>query len=180
MQEIAMNILDIAYNSIRAKATFIQILILDSSKQNVIEIKIIDNGCGMDQKTIAKVCDPFYTTRTTRKVGLGIPIFKENIEATGGTFTISSSLGNGTEVIGSFVKDHLDTPPMGNIVDTIITLIQADEKIDYLFKYTTDDFEFKLDTREIKEILDDVLINEPEIIIWLKNYIKEGLQLWNP
>ena len=66
---------------------------------------------------------------------------------------------------------------MGNIVDTIITLIQADEKIDYLFKYTTDDTEFKLDTREIKEILDDVLINEPEIIIWLKNYIKEGLQL---
>ena len=90
MQEIAMNILDIAYNSIRAKATFIQILILDSSKQNVIEIKIIDNGCGMDQKTIAKVCDPFYTTRTSRKVGLGIPIFKGNIEGTGGTFTISS------------------------------------------------------------------------------------------
>lgn len=177
MQEIAMNILDIAYNSIRAKATLIQILILDSIKQNIIGIKIIDNGCGMDQKNIARVCDPFYTTRTTRKVGLGIPIFKESIEATGGTFTITSSLGSGTEVIGVFVKNHLDTPPMGNIVDTMITLIQADEKIDYLFRYTTDDFEFKLDTRKIKEILDDVLINQPEIIIWLKDYIKEGLRL---
>lgn len=177
MQEIAMNILDIAYNSIRAKATLIQILILDSIKQNIIEIKIIDNGCGMDQKNIARVCDPFYTTRTTRKVGLGIPIFKESIEATGGTFTITSSLGSGTEVIGVFVKNHLDIPPMGNIVDTMITLIQADEKIDYLFRYTTDDFEFKLDTRKIKEILDDVLINQPEIIIWLKDYIKEGLRL---
>lgn len=177
MQEIAMNILDIAYNSIRAKATLIQILILDSIKQNIIEIKIIDDGCGMDQRNIARVCDPFYTTRTTRKVGLGIPIFKESIEATGGTFTITSSLGSGTEVSGVFVKNHLDTPPMGNIVDTMITLIQADEKIDYLFRYTTDDFEFKLDTRKIKEILDDVLINQPEIIIWLKDYIKEGLRL---
>ncbi|MFQ6794099.1 ATP-binding protein [Thomasclavelia sp.] len=176
MQEIAMNILDIAYNSIRAKASLIKILILDSSKQNIIEIKIIDNGKGMDQKTIDRVCDPFYTTRTTRKVGLGIPMFKESIEATGGHFKISSTLNVGTEVVGCFVKDHIDRPPMGNIVDTLITLIQADEKIDYLFEYKTDDFNFILDTKEVKEILGDVLINEPEIIIWLKDYIKEGLQ----
>lgn len=177
MQEIALNILDIAYNSIHANATLIQVLIIDSIKQNIIEIKIIDNGCGIAPKNITSVCDPFYTTRTTRKVGLGIPFFKESIEATGGTFTISSSLGNGTKVTGIFIKDHLDTPPMGNIVDTILTLIQADEKIDYLFEYATDDFTFKLDTKKIKEILGDVLINQPEIIIWLKDFIKEGLHL---
>ena len=176
MQEIAMNILDIAYNSIKAKANLIKILIYDSSKSNIIKIQIIDNGTGMSQETINKVVDPFYTTRTTRKVGLGIPMFKENIEATGGNFSIESTLGKGTTITGEFVKDHIDTPPMGNLVDTIITLIQADDKIDYLFKYTSDDFEFFFDTNEIKVILDGVAINLPEIIVWLKDYIKEGLR----
>ena len=167
MQEIAMNILDIAYNSIKAKADLIKIIIYDSSKVNIIKIEIIDNGTGMDQETVKKVINPFYTTRTTRKVGLGIPMFKENIEATGGKFSIESTIGKGTVVTG--------TPPMGNLIDTIVTLIQANDKIDYLFKYTNDDFEFILDTKEIKQILDGVAINLPEIIIWLKNYIKEGL-----
>lgn len=180
MQEIAMSILDIAYNSIKAKASLIKIFIHDSSKSNIISIQIIDNGTGMDQETVNKVIDPFYTTRTTRKVGLGIPMFKENIEATGGNFSIKSVINEGTEVSGEFVKNHIDTPPMGNIVETIITLIQADDKIDYLFKYTSDDFEFILDTKDIKQILDGVAINLPEVIIWLKNYIKEGLHKWNP
>ena len=162
MQEIAMSILDIAYNSIRANASLIKILIHDSNNLNIINIRIIDNGKGMEQATIKKVVDPFYTTRTTRKVGLGIPMFKETINV-------------GTKVEGEFVKRHIDCPPMGNIVDTIITLIQADDKIDYLFKYTSDDFEFVLDTKEIKKILDGIPINLPDVIIWLKDYIKEGL-----
>ena len=104
-------------------------------------------------------------------------MFKENIEATGGTFKIESEVGKGTHLTGEFIKNHLDTPPMGNIVETIITLIQADEKINYLFKYTSDKLEFILDTQEIKKILEGVPINQPEIIVWLKEYIKEGLQL---
>ena len=174
MQEIAMSILDIAYNSIRANASLIKILIHDSNNLNIINIQIIDNGKGMEQATIKKVIDPFYTTRTTRKVGLGIPMFKENIEATGGKFSIESTINVGTKVEGEFVKGHIDCPPMGNI-DTIITLIQADDKIDYLFKYTSDNFEFVLDTKEIKKILDGIPINLPDVIIWLKDYIKEGL-----
>ena len=148
MQEIAMSILDIAYNSIRANASLIKILIHDSNNLNIINIRIIDNGKGMEQATIKKVVDPFYTTRTTRKVGLGIPMFKENIEATGGKFLIESTINVGTKVEGEFVKRHIDCPPMGNIVDTIITLIQADDKIDYLFKYTSDDFEFEMCIRD--------------------------------
>ena len=167
MQEIAMNILDIAYNSIKAQANLIKIIIHDSSKLNIINIQIIDNGIGMDKTTVKNVIDPFYTTRTTRKVGLGVPMFKENIEATGGTFKIESEVGKGTHVTGEFIKNHLDTPPMGNIVETIITLIQ----------YTSDKLEFILDTQEIKKILEGVPINQPEIIVWLKEYIKEGLQL---
>ena len=155
MQEIAMSILDIAYNSIRANASLIKILIHDSNNLNIINIQIIDNGKGMEQATIKKVIDPFYTTRTTRKVGLGIPMFKENIEATGGKFSIESTINVGTKVEGE--------------------LIQADDKIDYLFKYTSDNFEFVLDTKEIKKILDGIPINLPDVIIWLKDYIKEGL-----
>lgn len=175
MQEIAMNILDIVYNSIRAKAKLIKILIFDSIKENVIDIEIDDDGCGMDEETVKKVINPFYTTRTTRSVGLGVPLFKENVEATGGSFSIDSRLNEGTEIKGSFVKNHLDTPPMGDIVETILTLIQADENIDYLFEYKTDTNDFILDTKEVKKILDGVKINEPDVLMWLKDYIKEGL-----
>lgn len=176
MQEIAMNILDIVYNSIRAKANLIEISIHDSSRLNIIDIQIKDNGIGMSQEMLYKVTDPFYTTRTTRKVGLGIPMFKEEIEATGGKFSIISTLNVGTTIKGIFIKNHLDCPPMGNIVDTLITLIQANDKIDYLFKYTNDEFEFILNTKEIKQILDGISISEPTVIVWLKDYIKEGLK----
>ncbi len=177
MQEIAMNILDIVYNSIKAKAKLIKILIIDSILENVISVEIIDDGCGMDEATVEKVTSPFYTTRTTRKVGLGVPLFKENVEATGGHFLIESEPGKGTRIMGSFVKDHLDTPPMGDIIATMVTLLQANADIDYLFKYRTDENEFVLDTKEVKQMLDGVPINEPEIIIWLKDYMKEGINL---
>ncbi|WP_418557890.1 ATP-binding protein [Longibaculum muris] len=176
MDELALNILDIAYNSIRAKATLIQIRIEDSVNQNHILIDIIDNGCGMDKETIEKVTDPFYTTRTTRKVGLGIPLFKQNAELTGGYLKMNSKLHQGTHVSAMFVKNHIDTPVMGNIIDTIITLIQADDQIDYEFVYITDEFSFEMKTKEMKEILGDVKITEPEVLLWIKDYMKEGLR----
>lgn len=175
MDELALNILDIAYNSIRAHASAIHIQIIDSAKDNVIEIIIRDNGDGMTRDEVLKVSDPFYTTRTTRKVGLGIPLFKQNAELTGGYLHIQSQKNVGTIVHTMFVKNHIDTPIMGNIVETMTTLIQADENIDYQFEYKTDDFDFKIDTKEMKEILGDVRINEPEVILWLKDYLKEGL-----
>ncbi len=175
MQEIAMTILDIVYNSIRAKASLIKILIKDSIKDNVIDILVEDDGCGMDEEAIRHVIDPFYTTRTTRKVGLGVPLFKQMVEDTGGQFHIESKVGIGTKIQGCFVKNHLDTPPMGDIIETMMTLLQADESIDYYFEYTTDENSFIFDTKQIKEVLDGVKINEPEILLWLKNYMKEGL-----
>ncbi|MEG0276084.1 MAG: ATP-binding protein [Coprobacillus sp.] len=175
MDELALNILDIAYNSIRAQATFIQIHIHDSVKENIISIDIIDNGCGMSKEQVEKVIDPFYTTRTTRSVGLGIPLFKQNAELTGGMLEIKSVIGEGTSVKTKFVKNHIDTPMMGNLIDTIATLIQANENIDYEFIYKNDDIDFKMNTKDMKSILGDVKINEPEVILWLKDYIKEGL-----
>lgn len=176
MDELALHILDIAYNSLRANATLIQIFIEDSQKQNKIHIEIKDNGDGMDKQTIQRVVDPFYTTRTTRKVGLGIPLLKQNTELTGGYLTIDSSLHQGTCVICEFVKDHIDTPIMGNMIETMLTLIQANENIDYEFIYKTDDFEFIMNTKDMKDILGDVKINSPEVIVWLKDFMKEGLR----
>lgn len=177
MQEIAMSLLDIANNSIKACAKLIKILIRDSQQDNLIHIEIEDDGYGMDEETLKKVVDPFYTTRTTRKIGLGIPMFKENVEATGGTFSIESTLNVGTTIKGEFVKNHLDTPPMGDLVETIMTLIQYDANIDYVIQYVCDEFVFVFNTKEIKEILDGVPINQVEIMMWLKDYIKEGMRV---
>lgn len=175
MPDIAMHLLDIVYNSIRALAKMITIRIHDSEKENMIEIIVEDDGCGMDEETIQHVMDPFFTTRTTRKVGLGVPLFKEGVLATGGTFDISSTVGKGTMIKACYIKNHWDTPPLGDLAETLATLIQANDQIDYLFTYTSDTHQFCLDTKEIKAILDGVKINEPEIILWLKDYIKEGL-----
>lgn len=176
MDEIALNILDIAYNSIRAHASLIKIIIVDSKKNNLIDITIQDNGDGMDKTTLSKVTDPFYTTRTTRKVGLGIPLLKQVTELTGGYLHISSLPGQGTTLQARFIKNHIDTPMMGNMTDTMLTLIQANENIDYIFEYSNDQNNFSFDTKEMKSILGDVKINEPEVLLWLKDYIKEGLE----
>ena len=175
MDELALNILDIAYNSIRAHASMIYIRIVDSVENNIIDISIQDNGHGMDKETVEKVIDPFYTTRTTRKVGLGIPLFKQNAELTGGYLKVNSQINKGTNVEARFIKNNIDTPVMGNIVETMVTLIQANENIDYEFEYTTDNNDFIMKTKDMKDILGDVKITEPEVLLWLKDYIKEGL-----
>lgn len=177
MDELALNILDIAYNSIRAHASLIQIVINDSVQENIIDFKIIDNGDGMDEETVSKVVDPFYTTRTTRSVGLGIPMLKQNAELTGGFVKLSSWINAGTTLQARFVKNHIDTPVMGDIIETIVTLIQANQDIDYEFIYKTDESSFVMKTCEIKEILGDVPITNPEVLMWIKDYMKEGLQI---
>lgn len=175
MPDLAMHILDLVYNSIRAKATWIHIAIIDSMLEDLISIVIEDNGCGMDEVTALKVQSPFYTTRTTRDVGLGIPLFKEAALMCQGKFNLTSTLGKGTRIEASFQKTHWDTPPMGDLAETMATLIQANEAITYEFTYTKDNHTFYLNTKEIKTILDGVPITEPDVIIWLKQYIKEGL-----
>ncbi len=175
MDELALNILDIAYNSIRAQASQIDIKIIDSIQKNIVDIEITDNGQGMTKEEVDKVIDPFFTTRTTRKVGLGIPLFKQSAELTGGYLSIHSQKNQGTKVKTRFIKNHIDTPIMGNIIETIMTLIQADENIDYVFEYETDNIHFIMNTQDIKSILEEVKITEPEVIVWLKDYMKEGL-----
>ena len=131
LPEISLNILDISENSVSAKATEIKIVICVNTQQNQLMVQITDNGKGMDAETLNRVTDPFYTTRTTRKVGLGIPFFKQEAECTGGSFSISSVPGKGTQITAVFCTDSIDCMPLGNLNETVYSLIVMHPDIDF-------------------------------------------------
>lgn len=177
MKELSLNILDIVSNSVKAKATRIDIEITESEQKDLFELIIRDNGCGMSSDFVAKVTDPFVTTRTTRKVGLGISLLKLAAEGCDGTFDIQSREGQGTVVDATFRLHHLDRMPLGDMPSTVTTLIMADDKIRYVYTHTTDDGAFTIDTKEIQDTLGaEVPLSAPEILAWIQDYVKENLQ----
>lgn len=176
MDEISLHILDIVQNSISANATLIEIKVIDDSKNDKIEIEIFDNGVGMDDEEIKKVQDPFYTTKSYKKVGLGIPLLKQIALSCEGEFKIESKKGEFTKVYASFKKSHPDTPPIGNLKDTILTIILGSNNFDIKFHYKKDNKIFELDTKEIKNTLGDVPLNHPEVIKFLRNYLEENFR----
>jgi len=177
MKELSLNILDIAENSTKAGATLTEILIDESDEK--ITITIRDNGCGMTQETVKAAQNPFYTTRTTRSVGLGIPLFKEQAEMTGGSLSLTSKHKeqypneHGTEISASFYKNHIDCTPLGDTAASIVTLIQGHPEIDFLFEHKKGGGSVRLDTREIREILGDTPLNTYDVIVWIGDYLKE-------
>lgn len=175
MTELSLNILDIAENSVKAGASLTEITVSVMSADNLLEIIIRDNGCGMTEEQVKKVIDPFYTTRTTRKVGLGVPFFKESAEAAGGSFLVNSKVGVGTTVKASYELSHIDRMPMGDLTATIHTLVTMHEDIDFLFTYKVDENEFVLDTRELREILGGISFKEYEVSNYIKEYLKENI-----
>ncbi len=175
MKELSLNILDITYNSIKAKAEKIEITIIESVEKNTVSIEIQDNGCGMDEEFLRKVTDPFVTTRTTRKVGLGIPLFKQSAEDTDGSFSIQSKVGEGTTVSAEFRLDHLDRAPIGDMAGTMVSLIQANDQIRFIYRHVTDQGEFVFDTDELHAQLEDVPLSEPSVLQWIGDYINENL-----
>ncbi len=176
MKELSLNILDITQNSVKANADLIEIKVTESIKSDIVSITITDNGCGMTEEFLAKVTDPFVTSRTTRKVGLGIPLLRQQALDTGGTFDIKSKVGVGTSVYAQFKLTHLDRAPIGDMPSTMITLISAKPDIRYVYTHITDNGSFVFDTDEIKQMLEGVPITEPEILMWLTDFIKENLQ----
>lgn len=178
MKELSLNILDIAQNSIKAKASLIYITIKETEDEMSISIK--DNGCGMTKEILQNVTDPFCTTRTTRKVGLGIPLFRLAAEQTGGSLEIKSvselddSENHGTETTAYFFKNHLDFTPLGDIISTICTLVQDCEGFDFIFSHTLPSGEtVEADTRAFREILGDVPLSNPDVLVWLKGFLQE-------
>ncbi len=174
MRELSLNVLDIAQNSISAKASLIEIELTEDTENHDLLIGIYDNGKGMTEDQVESVRDPFFTTRTTRKVGMGIPLFKFAAEMTGGSLEIESKVGVGTKVRAYFKTDHLDFTPIGDMTSTMISLITMNLHIDFTYKRRVDNKEFTVDTRQLKEILGDVPLNEPSIAAWITQYINEN------
>ncbi len=175
MNELSLHILDICENSISANASLIEITIEENTKNNTYTITITDDGHGMNKKTLSQVSDPFFTTRTTRKVGLGISLFKLACELTGGTFQIDSIEHEGTLIKAEFVRDHVDRAPLGDIEDTLTVLLMNESGIDIRYVHIVDNQRYYFDSREVKQVLDDVPITDYNVILWIKNTIKEGL-----
>ncbi len=176
MKDLSMHILDIVQNSVRASAGLINIEIIEDPGKDIYRICITDNGSGMDNETLEKVVSPFYTSRTTRKVGLGIPLFKQNAESTGGRFSIQSKPGEGTQVTADFGLSHLDRPVLGNIAETLVLLFSSYPGIDFVYSHHTPSGHYQIDTREVKQNLDEVPINHPDIRKFLKELIQENLE----
>ena len=178
MKELSLNILDIAENSVKARASLIEISLEETDE--TLTLTIADNGCGMKPDILEGVINPFYTTRTTRKVGLGVPLLKMAAEQTGGSVTIESFHESdypdrhGTVVTAVFYKNHIDFTPLGDIVSTMVTLIQGSPQLDFVFKHTSKKLDVALDTREMREILgDEVPLNTPEVLHWIADSLRD-------
>ncbi len=183
MKELSLNILDITENSVKAGASLTSIII--EEKGTKLTLTIEDDGKGMSEEILRGVTDPFYTTRTTRKVGLGLPLLKLAAEQSGGEMKITSRSieddpeNHGTKVTAVFYKDSIDFTPLGDVVSTILTLIQGHPDTDFLFRHTIEDsgekdVSVEMDTRELREALgEDVPLNEYEVIKWIEGYLYE-------
>lgn len=174
MKEISLHILDIVQNSIHAEASQVQIDINELVHNDKLILSVTDNGYGMDEEKLKNVLDPFFTTKN-KKTGLGIPLLRQHAEQTGGGLIIESEPGRGTKIEAVFGLAHLDRQPMGNISETMTSLIRMNSGIRFIYTHRVDDKNFVLDTREIEKELEGLSIGSPEIIGFLKDMIKENL-----
>ena len=171
-----MHIMDILQNSTRAGAKDITLEVTEDKSKDQLILRFIDNGCGMDKETAERVVNPFFTTRTTRKVGLGLPLLKQNAERTGGSLTIDSEKGKGTTVTAIFGLTNIDTPPMGDLAGTVVLTASAHPETHFIFHYQREDVDYVFDTDEVNEALDGVSIQDPEIIAYLKEMVEENIK----
>ncbi len=179
MNEISLHLLDIAENSISAGSSRVTLRVEEFGE--CLTVSVEDDGRGMDEAFLKRVVSPFSTTRTTRKVGLGIPMFKQAAELAGGTFSITSQKGVGTRVEATFGLDHIDRMPMGDIASTLTAMVMMNPEIEYALYYTVDEREFAVTTSEMRAALgDDVPLSSPEVIGWLAEYIREGIREIKP
>ncbi|MDR3289555.1 MAG: ATP-binding protein [Peptococcaceae bacterium] len=174
MKELALNILDIAQNSIAAGANQIAIAVRESVAADRLTISVKDNGCGMEPEFLAKVTDPFTTTRKTRKVGMGIPLLKMEAEMSGGELRIESEKGKGTSLTACFKRSHIDRPPLGDVAGTFMVLIQGAPNLEFTYTRETDRGAFQFSTAQVRALLDGVPLSEPDVLAWIRGYVEEG------
>ena len=179
MKELSLNILDIAQNSIKASATHLEIALRQTGAW--LTIQISDDGTGMSPEFAAEAANPFSTTRTTRKVGMGLPLFKMAAEQTGGTFSIASHQAqregdeHGTIVTATFDTAHVDCEPLGDIAETILTLIQGNPDLSLTYVHRTEAGELRLSTDEMRQMLgDEVPLNDPDVLAWAREFLQQS------
>ncbi len=179
MEDLSLHILDVAENGISAGADLIKIAVEEDLRRDTLTITIEDNGRGMEPEFLAKVLDPFVTTRTTRKVGLGLSLFQQSAREAEGDLEIRSTPGQGTSVRAYMSHSHIDRKPMGNMAETVITLIEGNPDTDFVYNHIKDGRKFVLDTREIREELEEIPLNNPEVIRFLRENLIQGLNELN-
>lgn len=175
MRELSLHILDILQNSIAAGATRVETRVEADSQADRLTMRVTDNGRGMSPEFLARVTDPFVTTRTTRKVGLGIPMLTAAAEMCGGGVKVRSTVGEGTSIEARFGLNHIDREPFGDIVTTMVTTIASNPEISFLYEQVVDGQAFTLDTDEIRRELEGFQITDPAILRWIRGYMKEGI-----
>lgn len=177
LEDLSCHILDIAENSAAADAETVTLLLEERRRENWLYLSVEDDGRGMDEERCARVYDPFFTTRTTRRVGLGIPFLRQAAEACDGELTLTSRLGEGTALRASFRLDHIDRPPIGDIAATLVTLLAGNPRIRWIYRHRVDDSEFLLDSQELLAVLEDPdMLRTPAVAEWLRSYIAENLE----
>ena len=177
MKELALHIQDIAENSVRAGATLIKIDVIEDKQQDMLTVTILDDGCGMDDETLRKALDPFYTTKTVRRVGMGLSLFKQAACQTEGQFLIESSPGKGTSLEVVFKLSHVDRQPLGDMASTIIALLMGNSDIEIIYRHIKNNDEFLFDTKLIRSTLEGVSICEPAVLQFVRDLISERQNL---
>jgi hypothetical protein len=175
LRELALHLLDIAENSVAANGKNISISVEENTTNDRLRMNVQDDGVGMDANTVAKVIDPFYTTRTTRKVGLGIPLLKEAAEACNGFLTIESEPGKGTRIDVEFQHSHIDRMPLGDLASTYLSLLIAYPHIHWVFQYQANNQDFEFDDAPIKKELEGIPLTEPEVLSYIRQMIETGI-----
>lgn len=176
MKELSLHILDLMQNSLSAEATEIVVEIIENAGNDLYSISIRDNGKGMTSDMVGKVTDPYFTTRTTRKVGLGVPLLKEHAERTGGYLTVDSAPGQGTCITASFSMNHVDRQPLGDIGGVIVQTVASNPEVRFRYSHTTGSGTYTFDSQEVIEVLGSTPINNAEVITFLKEMISENLK----
>jgi Histidine kinase-, DNA gyrase B-, and HSP90-like ATPase len=176
VKDISYHILDIVQNSLHAGATDISVNLTENTADCKLILEISDNGCGMTAEELKKVIDPFFTTSVTKKVGLGLPLLKQNVELTRGTFSMESVEHKGTLITAVFHNNHIDMIPMGDLAITFKTLIAANPDINFIYRHTRNNRNFVLNTEEVRSELEDVKLNTPEVLNYLADFIRDNLK----
>ena len=176
MEDLSLHILDIAENSVAASANKIEIRISEDKKKDLLSVEVIDNGTGMDEETRKKALDPFYTTKTVRRFGFGLSLLSEAAKAANGHFSIQSEKGEGTRIKADFHYSHIDRKPLGDMGQTIITIVIGNPEIDLIYLHKKNSHKYSLDTRKIKAQLKEAPINSPAGIRMIREDLKKDIK----